>query len=335
MAPGQESLYQIHDSQGSTIPRRMVFDWSCSCQNVHCLGCHSRHRHGILAQCDAPTGLVHSQLGNRQKIGFGGASIDDSIFHHVDSDCGILQIGRGDGISPYCCLWCGARDGCRSTLWSILYQESIAAGGALFPHFWGVYPHPVGICPSEGWILDLPIGAQEFQDFGPVACALYPLFYDKLPSDIWDASVEPCNSRYFEDYTGMDSLLSFATSAIATGAIAVNSGGRVWLESRNSILDDAWWDYVPHFYAIIHFEILMGRQPARWLPPVRDRHEFARGFNSGQYGNSVCSVSGTNLTLNYPHMNTIYRLMAVPDTCLSCIDRAADRDDTKFTTGRL
>ena len=58
--------------------------------------------------------------------------------------------------------------------------------------------------------LILPIDAPEFQNFGPAASALYSLFYDKLSVD----SVEPCNSRQFEDYTGADLLSSFAMSMI-------------------------------------------------------------------------------------------------------------------------
>ena len=69
------------------------------------------------------------------------------------------------------------------------------------------------VLPKDGFLI-FPVDAPEFQDFGPAASALYPTFFDKLPSDIWDASVEPCNSRQFEDYTGVDSLSSFAISVI-------------------------------------------------------------------------------------------------------------------------
>jgi hypothetical protein len=69
------------------------------------------------------------------------------------------------------------------------------------------------VLPKDGFLI-LPIDAPEFQDFGPAASALYSLFCDKLSGDILDASVEPCNSRQFEDYTGVDSLSSFALFVI-------------------------------------------------------------------------------------------------------------------------
>jgi hypothetical protein len=67
-------------------------------------------------------------------------------------------------------------------------------------------------------------------------------------------------------------------------------------------------------------------QPARWLPPVRDRHELARGFDSGQYGNSVRSVSG--IKSNAELSSYEYDLPShggTQCTFLSCIDRTADR----------
>jgi hypothetical protein len=69
------------------------------------------------------------------------------------------------------------------------------------------------VLPKDGYLL-LPIDEPEFQDYGPAASAAYPTFFDKLPGDLWDPSVEPCNSRQFEDYTGVDSLASFAISVI-------------------------------------------------------------------------------------------------------------------------
>jgi hypothetical protein len=69
------------------------------------------------------------------------------------------------------------------------------------------------VLPKDGFLI-LPIDAPEFQDFGPEASALYSLFCDKLSGDILDASVEPCNSRQFEDYTGVDLLSSFALFVI-------------------------------------------------------------------------------------------------------------------------
>lgn len=70
------------------------------------------------------------------------------------------------------------------------------------------------VLPKDGFLI-FPIDSPEFQDYGPAASALYPVFYDKLEADLWDASVEPCMSRQFEDYTGVDSLSAFAISVIA------------------------------------------------------------------------------------------------------------------------
>ena len=67
--------------------------------------------------------------------------------------------------------------------------------------------------PKDGFLL-FPFDNPEFQNYGPAASALYPLFYDKLPADIWNATTEPCDSTQFEDYTGVDSLSAFACSAI-------------------------------------------------------------------------------------------------------------------------
>ena len=69
------------------------------------------------------------------------------------------------------------------------------------------------VLPKDGFLL-LPVDEPEFQDYGPAASAAYPTFFDKLPGDLWDPSVEPCKSRQFEDYTGVDSLSSFAISVI-------------------------------------------------------------------------------------------------------------------------
>ena len=70
------------------------------------------------------------------------------------------------------------------------------------------------VLPKDGFLI-FPINEPEFQDYGPAASALYPLYFDKLEADLWDPSVEPCMSRQFEDYTGVDSLSSFAISVIA------------------------------------------------------------------------------------------------------------------------
>ena len=69
------------------------------------------------------------------------------------------------------------------------------------------------VLPKDGFLL-LPFDEPEFQDYGPAASANFPVFFDKVPGDVWNATAEPCASRQFEDYTGVDSLSAFFTSII-------------------------------------------------------------------------------------------------------------------------
>lgn len=59
--------------------------------------------------------------------------------------------------------------------------------------------------PKDG-ILLAPFSGPEFLDYGPVSSDLYPTWFD-VPSDLkWDPST--CEQRRFEDWTGLDSILS-------------------------------------------------------------------------------------------------------------------------------
>ena len=59
--------------------------------------------------------------------------------------------------------------------------------------------------PKDGYLL-LPYDVPEFQDPGPAASAKVPVFVDAPPADVWDPTEEVCDTRQFEDYTGVDSL---------------------------------------------------------------------------------------------------------------------------------
>ena len=48
----------------------------------------------------------------------------------------------------------------------------------------------------------------EFLNYGTAASDLYPTFFDKSPADLWDPSVQECKQSRFEDWTGVDSLVS-------------------------------------------------------------------------------------------------------------------------------
>lgn len=67
--------------------------------------------------------------------------------------------------------------------------------------------------PKDGFLL-LPFQDAEFQDFGPAASTKAPVFWDLPPEELWNSTAEPCRSRQFEDYTGVDSLSSFFLSII-------------------------------------------------------------------------------------------------------------------------
>lgn len=67
--------------------------------------------------------------------------------------------------------------------------------------------------PKDGFLL-LPFQDAEFQDFGPAASTKAPVFWDLPTEELWNSTAEPCHSRQFEDYTGVDSLSSFFLSII-------------------------------------------------------------------------------------------------------------------------
>ena len=67
------------------------------------------------------------------------------------------------------------------------------------------------VLPKDGYLL-LPYDVPEFQDVGPAASSKVPVFVDAPPEDVWDPTVEVCETRQFEDYTGVDSLSALLAS---------------------------------------------------------------------------------------------------------------------------
>jgi hypothetical protein len=70
------------------------------------------------------------------------------------------------------------------------------------------------VLPKDGYLL-LPFPYDEFLDYGTAASANFPVFFDEPEANLWNATEEPClPERYYEDYTGVDSLASFLCSII-------------------------------------------------------------------------------------------------------------------------
>lgn len=67
--------------------------------------------------------------------------------------------------------------------------------------------------PKDGSFL-LPYKDPEFLDYGPAASLKAPTFFDGNSSMIWNPAVEPCEQGRYKDYTGLDSLVSLAASAL-------------------------------------------------------------------------------------------------------------------------
>jgi len=66
---------------------------------------------------------------------------------------------------------------------------------------------------KDGFLI-YPYGGDEFLDYGTAASDLYPTFFDKSSADLWDPSVQECKQSRFEDWTGVDSLVSPAVSLL-------------------------------------------------------------------------------------------------------------------------
>ena len=69
--------------------------------------------------------------------------------------------------------------------------------------------------PKDGLVI-LPFPGDEFLDYGLAASTLFPSFFDVPPEDHWDPSVpgEECVQRRFNDWTGLDGLVSPLFAAV-------------------------------------------------------------------------------------------------------------------------
>ncbi|KAG7347179.1 sodium:solute symporter [Nitzschia inconspicua] len=65
--------------------------------------------------------------------------------------------------------------------------------------------------PKDGYLL-LPYDVPEFQDVGPAASAKFPVFFDEPAENLWNPEEEVCDTRQFEDFTGVDSLSALLAS---------------------------------------------------------------------------------------------------------------------------
>lgn len=70
--------------------------------------------------------------------------------------------------------------------------------------------------PKDGFLL-APYGGPEFLNYGPVSSDLYPGWFDVPAGDKWDPST--CQQERYEDWTGLDSLLSPVFSLICFFAV--------------------------------------------------------------------------------------------------------------------
>ncbi|KAL3913163.1 MAG: hypothetical protein SGILL_006598 [Bacillariaceae sp.] len=74
--------------------------------------------------------------------------------------------------------------------------------------------------PKDGYLL-LPYDDPEFQDVGPAASTKVPVFIDAPAADVWDPSEEVCDTRQFEDYTGVDSLSALVAAFLVFVSVQV------------------------------------------------------------------------------------------------------------------
>ena len=61
--------------------------------------------------------------------------------------------------------------------------------------------------PKDGYLI-APFNMPEFMNVGSAASSLYPSFFDQPIEERWDPSVEQCDEVQFNDWSGVDSLIS-------------------------------------------------------------------------------------------------------------------------------
>jgi Na+/proline symporter len=59
-----------------------------------------------------------------------------------------------------------------------------------------------------------PFGSDNFLNVGAAASSAFPTFMDVNATQMWDASAETCQQVRFQDWTGLDSLVSFLVSLL-------------------------------------------------------------------------------------------------------------------------
>jgi hypothetical protein len=67
----------------------------------------------------------------------------------------------------------------------------------------------------------LPYDVPEFQDVGPAASSKFPVFFDEPAENLWNPDEEVCDTRQFEDFTGVDSLSALLVSFLVFSLIQV------------------------------------------------------------------------------------------------------------------
>jgi hypothetical protein len=73
---------------------------------------------------------------------------------------------------------------------------------------------------KDGYLL-LPYDVPEFQDVGPAASSKFPVFFDEPAENLWNPDEEVCDTRQFEDFTGVDSLSALLVSFLVFSLIQV------------------------------------------------------------------------------------------------------------------
>jgi Na+/proline symporter len=74
--------------------------------------------------------------------------------------------------------------------------------------------------PKDGYLL-LPYKVPEFQKPGPAASARLPTFVDAPPEDVWDPTLEVCQTTQYEDFTGVNSLSALLVSFLVYTSVTL------------------------------------------------------------------------------------------------------------------
>jgi hypothetical protein len=76
------------------------------------------------------------------------------------------------------------------------------------------------VLPKDGYFV-FPFPGDAFLKVGPAASALYPSFIDVDPSLHWNPEEEPCYQERFNDWTGIDSIISTTVALISFCGIQI------------------------------------------------------------------------------------------------------------------